>query len=142
LPAGRLSNINKAKTTGGCVIHKRVGTDHRHRQKSFSLPRFSIPSQKQGFALAGERSGPPGRMEIGSSRVARKHRFRYEDVDAGGQSCFGPSGHLESGGFADHAAASTYRMGLMRADVRPGNSNFPLIIRQSWTFPGGNDSAE
>jgi hypothetical protein len=137
LSPGCLSNINKAKTTSGCISHKRVGADRRHRQKSFSVPKFSVPSQKQGLALAGERSRPPSRMEIGSPSVARTHGFRYEDVDAGGQFWFAPSGHLESGGF-DHAAASMYRRGLMSAVVRRGNSNFPLVIRQSWTFPGGD----
>ena len=138
-PASRFSNINKAKTSSGCIIHKRVGADRRHRQKSFSIQKFSIPSQEQGFALAGESPRPPSWMEMGSPSVPRTHGFRYEDVEAGGQFWFAPPGHLECClRFADHAAASMYRMGLMRAAVRQGNSNFPLVIRQSWTFPGGD----
>src|ERR1700679_3478444 len=90
--ASRPSNVNEAKSTRGRSVHERVGADRRHRQKS-----FSIPGQKQRFALADERSRPPGRMEVGSPRVAQTHGFRYQGVEAGGQFRIAPPSHLESG---------------------------------------------
>src|SRR5271167_363982 len=68
--AGGLPNINETKSASGRIIHKRVGSDRRRRQKAISLRR-----QKQSFAFVCERSRHPGRLEFGGPSVAGTHGF-------------------------------------------------------------------